>query len=164
MTRRTLLPLSLIALLAALSLGLVTLAQTTVAAPDNGVVSAPSAYGFDETIRRIKADIAAKGITFFLEIDQQKLAADAGIALPGRSTLLIFGNPALGTQFITSRREAGIDWPVRLLITEDDATGKVLAIYNDFDWIARRHGIADRAEQFAMATGVITSILGSVAR
>ena len=34
---------------------------------------------FRETIARIKQDIATKGITFFLAVDQSKLAADAGI-------------------------------------------------------------------------------------
>jgi uncharacterized protein (DUF302 family) len=48
-----------------------------------------------EAIIRIKADIAAKGIRFFDEIDQSKLAADAGIKLRP-STLLVFGNPPLG--------------------------------------------------------------------
>jgi uncharacterized protein (DUF302 family) len=37
---------------------------------------------------------------FFGEIDQSKLAAGAGITLRP-STLLTFGNPPLGTQFIT---------------------------------------------------------------
>jgi len=57
-----------------------------------------------EAITRIKADIAGKGIKFFMEIDQSKLAADAGIKLRP-STLLVFGNPPLGTQFITSKSE-----------------------------------------------------------
>lgn len=53
-----------------------------------------------EAIIRIKADIAVKGVKFFDEIDQSKLAADAGIKL--RPSTLPFGNPPLGTQFITS--------------------------------------------------------------
>ena len=58
----------------------------------DGVVTVKSAYGMDETIRRIKDDIAGKKIMFFAQIDQAKLAADAGIALRP-STQLIFGNP-----------------------------------------------------------------------
>jgi uncharacterized protein (DUF302 family) len=56
---------------------------------------------------------------FFLAVDQSKLASDAGIKLRP-STLLVFCNPALGSQFITSNPDAGIDWPVRLLISEDE--------------------------------------------
>src|SRR5262249_49448936 len=86
---------------------------------DNGIVRVKSAVPMSEAIIRIKADIAVKGIKFFDEIDQSKLAADAGIKLRP-STLLVFGNPPLGTQFITSNPNAGLDWPVRLLLTQDD--------------------------------------------
>ena len=130
------------------------------AAQDDGVIRVKSAYPMKETIHRIKADIAAKGITYFQDIDQAKLAAKAGIKLRP-STLLIFGNPGLGTQFITAKPEAGLDWPVRLLVTQDEA-GQVWAVYTDFKWIAARHGIRDRDEQFATATGVIASITSSI--
>lgn len=129
-------------------------------AADNGVVRVKSAYPIDETIARLKADIAAKGIRFFAEIDQSRLAADAGIELR-RSTLLEFGNPPLGTQFITANPDAGLDWPVRLLVTQDER-GDVWAVYSDFDWIARRHAITNRAEQFRTATGVVGSITSAV--
>jgi uncharacterized protein (DUF302 family) len=132
------------------------------AAATNGVVRVKSVYRFGETIARLKADIAAKGIKFFDEIDQAKLAAAAGIALKP-STLLIFGNPPLGTQFITANPDAGLDWPVRLLVSED-GTGQVWAAYSDFGWIAQRHGIANRGDQFAMATTVIASITSSVTK
>ena len=130
------------------------------AAQDDGVIRVKSAYPMKEAIHRIKADIAAKGITYFQDIDQAKLAAKAGIKLRP-STLLIFGNPGLGTQFITAKPEAGLDWPVRLLVTQDEA-GQVWAVYTDFKWIAARHGIRDRDEQFATATGVIASITSSI--
>jgi uncharacterized protein (DUF302 family) len=127
---------------------------------DNGIVSVKSAVPMAEAISRIKADIAGKGIKFFMEIDQSKLAADAGIKLRP-STLLVFGNPPLGTQFITSNPNAGLDWPVRLLLTQDD-NGDVWAVWTDFEWIARRHGIRDRDAQFKMATKVVQSITSTI--
>ena len=114
-----------------------------------------------ETIARLKADIAAKKIRFFAEIDQAGLARKAGIALRP-STLLIFGNPPLGTQFLTSNPDAGLDWPVRVLVQQDE-TGAVSVAYTDFDWIARRYGIEDREAQFKMASTVIGSITSSIA-
>src|SRR3974390_2136152 len=86
---------------------------------DNGIVRVKSAVPMAEAIIRIKADIVAKGIKFFDEIDQSKLAAEAGIKLRS-STLLVFGNPPLGTQFITANPNAGLDWPVRLLVTQEE--------------------------------------------
>lgn len=129
-------------------------------AGDDGIVRVRSAYPIGETIERLKKDIAGKGIKFFSEIDQAKLAADAGIKLKP-SVLLIFGNPPLGTQFITANANAGLDWPVRLLVFENEK-GEVWTAYTDFDWIARRHGITNRKDQFKMASGVIASITSSV--
>jgi len=127
---------------------------------NDGIVRVKSIYPFAETIERLKKDIVAKGIKFFSEIDQARLAADAGIKL-NPSTLLVFGNPPLGTQFMTANPNAGLDWPVRLLVIEDSAGG-VWTIYTDFAWIAERHGIVNRDEQFKMASMVIASITSSV--
>jgi hypothetical protein len=51
--------------------------QPASAAEDDGIVKFKSAYDMPETIKRMKKDIADKGIMFFDEIDQSKLAADA---------------------------------------------------------------------------------------
>jgi len=127
----------------------------------DGIVRVKSAYAMGETISRIKRDIADKGIRFFSGIDESKLAADAGIKLRP-STLLVFGNPPLGTQFITSNPNAGLDWPVRLLVAQDD-DGSDWTVYTDFGWIAKRHGIVDREAQFKRASEVIGAITSSVA-
>jgi hypothetical protein len=50
---------------------------------------------------------------------------------------------------------------VRLLVFQNDK-GEVWAAYTDFDWIARRHGIESRNDQFKMASAVIESITSSV--
>src|SRR4051812_20404141 len=81
-----------------------------VPAATSGIIAIRSAYGIDETVARLKKDIALKGIIFFQEIDQAALAARASIALKP-SILLIFGNPPLGTQFMTANPQAGLDWP-----------------------------------------------------
>jgi uncharacterized protein (DUF302 family) len=128
---------------------------------DDGIIRVKSAYTFDETITRLKADIEKKGIVFFSAVDQAKLGAGANITLKP-STLLMFGNPPLGIQFLTSNPNAGLDWPVRLLVNQDEQ-GQVWAVYTDFAWIARRHGITDRDAQFKMASEVIASITSSVA-
>ena len=129
-------------------------------ASNDGIVSVKSAYSIGETVERLKKDVADKGIKFFDEIDQSKLAADAGIKLRP-SILLVFGNPPLGTQFITANPNAGLDWPVRLLVYENEK-GEVWTAYTDFNWIARRHGIENRNDQFKMASSVIASITSSV--
>jgi uncharacterized protein (DUF302 family) len=125
----------------------------------SGVIVVKSAYDVDQTVERLKKDIAGKGIVFFQQIDQQALAAKAGIELRP-SVLLIFGNPPLGTQFIAANPQAGLDWPVRMLVYRDGA-GAVWIAWTDFAWIARRHGIATRDAQFHMASEVAASIASS---
>jgi uncharacterized protein (DUF302 family) len=128
--------------------------------PNDGLVKVRSAYSMNETVARIRKDIADKGIMFFQEVDQAKLAADAGVKVRP-STLLTFGNPPLGTQFLTSNPYSGLDWPVRLLVLQDEA-GVVWAAYTDFAWIAKRHNIEDRMEQFAKASSVVQSITSTI--
>jgi uncharacterized protein (DUF302 family) len=125
-------------------------------APGEGVIKQRSDYGFDETIARIKADIAAKGIRFFDEIDQTKLGEGANLPL-NRSTLLLFGNPPLGVQFLQSNPVAGLDWPVRMLVTQDD-DGSVWISWTDFRFVASRYQLRDRDAQIQMASEVAASI------
>jgi uncharacterized protein (DUF302 family) len=142
--------------------GFVTPASLHAAASetDDGIVKGKSVYSMAETIDRITQDVATKGIKLFDVIDQAKLAKEAGVDLRP-STLIVFGNPPLGTLFLTAKAESGLDWPVRLLVFED-AEGQVWTAYTDFDWIARRHRIENRTEQFEKARGVIASIVSSV--
>ena len=133
---------------------------STAQAPAAGVIRLKSAYGFDDTVTRIRADIAAKGIQFFIEIDQSKLGDGAKITLPP-SKLLLFGNPPLGVQFLTANPYAGLDWPVRILVHQE-ADGAVWVAYTDFAFIAARYQLKDRDAQIKMASEVAGSIVGSV--
>ena len=128
-------------------------------AQHSGVVTTRSDYNIDETVNRITRDLATKGIRLFDVIDQSALAKEAGVEL-SRSTLIVFGNPPLGTQFLTANPHAGLDWPVRLLVYKD-AKGQVWTAYTDFNWIARWHNIRNRKAQFKMASEVIRSVVGS---
>ena len=125
----------------------------------DGVVRVKSAYGMEDTIARVKRDVADKRIMFFSEINQSELAAKAGIRLRP-STLLVFGNPPLGIKFLTSNPYAGLDWPVRMLVTQDN-DGQVWIAYTDFAWIAHRHNITDRDADFKMASMVAASVAAS---
>lgn len=139
-----------------------TVTSAAVTKAEDGIVKVKSAYSLGDTIARLKQDIAAKGIMFFSEIDQTKLASNAGITVRP-STLLVFGNPPLGTLFLKANANAGLDWPVRLLVIQDEK-GDVYAVYTDFSWIAKRHNITEGTEAFQTASKVIASITSSVAK
>ena len=115
-----------------------------VAAAD-GVVQLRSANGFDDTVARLKADVADPGPAAGRH---QKIR---------RATLILFGNPPLGVQFLQSNPYAGLDWPVRMLVIEN-ADGSVSVAWTDFGFIAHRYRITDRAPQLKMASEVAASI------
>lgn len=136
-------------------------AETIASAPAEGVLRIKSQNGFDETVVKLKADVQAKGIRFFDQIDQSSLGMEAGLET-GRSTLVIFGNPPLGVQFLQSNRYAGLDWPVRMLVVEE-ADGSVWVAWSDFSYVRQRYGITDRDAQFKMAGEVAASIATAAA-
>jgi uncharacterized protein (DUF302 family) len=137
-----------------------TLASSAVSKAEDGIVKVKSVYPLEETIERLKRDLAAKGIAFIPEPDQSRLAANAGIRTQP-SSLLVFGNPAIGTLALTSNPHAGLDWPVRLIVVEDEH-GDVWAVYTNLEEVARRHGIVGHHEAFRRASQVIASIASSV--
>ncbi len=138
-------------------------ANSAASTAESGIIKVKSKYAFAETVTRLKQDVASKGIKFFDEIDQTQLAANAGVKLRP-STLLVFGNPPLGTLFINANPSAGLDWPVRLLVMQDE-NGEVWAAYTDFAHIARRHSIQGKdLDSFKTASGVIASITSSVTK
>ncbi|WEX90642.1 DUF302 domain-containing protein [Sinorhizobium garamanticum] len=147
---------------AALITATTALAQVSMAeaADSDGIVTVKSRYSVSETVHRIKASVEEKGITLFGVIDQAKLGNAAGNEVrPSR--LVMFGNPALGTTFITANPLAGLDWPVRVLVYQAK-DGSVYAAYTDFDWIAKRHRISSRDREFAMASQVIETVTAIV--
>ncbi|MFD1612408.1 DUF302 domain-containing protein [Sphingomonas tabacisoli] len=121
-----------------------------------GVLTQLSDYGFDETVDRLKADIASKGIRFFDAIDQATLGAGANLPIR-RSTLMLFGNPPLGVQFLQANPLAGLDWPVRMLVTEE-ADGQVSLAWTDFAYVQRRYSLTGKDAQLKMASEVAASI------
>ena len=128
----------------------------------DGVVRIRSSHGFDETVARLKAAIAAKGVRYFDAIDQQALGAEANLPI-GKSVIVRFGNPPLGVQFLQANRYAGLDWPVRMLVVEE-ADGSVWLAWTDFKFMAKRYGITTQAAQFKMASEVAGSIAADAAQ
>ncbi|HXZ67198.1 MAG TPA: DUF302 domain-containing protein [Alphaproteobacteria bacterium] len=134
-------------------------APVPLPAVESGVIRVKSIYSVEETVAKIQADVAAKGIKWFGVTDQSQLGADANIKL-NPSMLVQFGNPPLGVQFLTATPYAGLDWPVRMLVFQDDAGGVWIA-YTDFAYIGKRHHIENRDAQLKMASEVAASIASS---
>ena len=126
-----------------LCVAMIALVLTTVTAQaDDGLVKKLSAHSVQTTMDSLENLVRNKGLTVFARIDHAAGAAEVGEEmLP--TQLLMFGNPAIGTNLMTSQRTVGVDLPIKVLIWEEP-DGKVWIAYNDPAYLAERHGIDDR--------------------
>src|SRR5262252_9120037 len=97
-----------------------------------GMATRPSNHGPKETMDRLAAAVAARGMSVMARIDHAAAAAKVGLTL--RPTeVLIFGNPRGGTPLMQSVQTIGIDLPLKALVWQDE-TGKTWLAYNDPTW------------------------------
>ena len=120
---------------------------TTVAAyaADDGLITKPSRYSVKETVSRFEAAVKereAAGFMVFTEIDHAAAAKKFGLDMRPR-TVIVFGNPKLGTPSMVKTPKLAIDVPPKALVWEDDQ-GKVWLSYNSTDYLSNtiypRHG------------------------
>jgi uncharacterized protein (DUF302 family) len=118
-----------------------------------GLVRMPSPRNTAKTVERFEAILKEKGIRLFARVDHAEGAAKAKLMLRP-TTVLIFGNPQVGTPLMQSQQTIGIDLPLRVLVWEDD-NGKTWLAYNDPAFLAKRHEITDRGDTLkAMGAGL----------
>ncbi|MGR5269443.1 DUF302 domain-containing protein [Vibrio astriarenae] len=104
---------------------------------DNGLITIKSHHGVDATVERLENVLDERGMTIFARIDHTKAAEDVGIDL--RPTqLLIFGNPMVGSKLMMCAQSAGIDLPLKALVSQDEQ-GDVWFSYNAPSYLADRH-------------------------
>ena len=127
-------------------------------ARNNGLVQVASHYSVDDTVQRLQAAFAAKGLQVFALVDHSGEAEKVGLQM--RPTkVLIFGSPKAGTPLMVAAPSLAIDLPLRALVAEDVA-GKVSVTYNDPEFLRERHGGA--AELIKNLAGAGTVIAKAV--
>ncbi|MEF8800941.1 MAG: DUF302 domain-containing protein [Halolamina sp.] len=122
---------------------------------DDGLVTVASDESFDATVDRITAAIEESPLTLVTTIDHAANAASADLDLPP-TTLLVFGNPAVGTPLMQASRTVAIDLPQKMLVWEADEETRVA--YNDPTYLAKRHGIDDQADRLEQIRSVLDSL------
>ncbi|MBX9926672.1 MAG: DUF302 domain-containing protein [Hyphomicrobiaceae bacterium] len=127
--------LSLVALV-----GLVAPAVAAEPASVGDLVLKPSKFSVTETVDRLAAALEAKGIKPLARIDHAAAAKAVGLDLKP-TTLLLFGNPKLGTPLMRANPTAAIDLPMRVVAFED-ASGKVMVGYTAPATLKSRHSLA----------------------
>ncbi len=129
--------------LAVLAITIVVSATAFPAFAVDGLITKPSAHSVDATIGRFEAAVKKRGFIVFARLDHAAAAASAGLKMP-RSTVVVFGNPLLGTPIFIRTPTVAIDLPLKAMVWED-STGKVFLSYNSAEFVLgpvyARHGI-----------------------
>jgi uncharacterized protein (DUF302 family) len=127
---------------------------------NEGIVTKASPYIVEETVDRLKAALASKGLTLFALIDHSGEAERAGLTMQP-AKLLLFGSPRAGTPLMVASPLLALDLPLKALVWQD-AGGRVLVSYNSTAYLAARHAIP--SELLPNIAGIDPLIDGVVAQ
>ena len=124
-----------------------------------GIVRLESPYVFADTVQRLLAAFAEKGVKVFATIDQQAEARAAGLAMPP-TTLIVFGNPKAGTPLMLANPQAGVDLPLKVLVCEPEP-GQVAVLFTAASEIIERHSLPpELLSNLVPAERLIAAVLG----
>jgi len=115
-----------------------------------------SPHSVPVTVARLSSAIEGAGAGIAAVVDHAAAAKKAGMELPP-TTLVIFGNPKLGTPLMQENRQIGLDLPMRVLVWQDGDTTRIGYITPES--MASSHGIApDHASirKMTVALGKLT--------
>jgi uncharacterized protein (DUF302 family) len=122
-----------------------------------GLTTVPSNFGPKETMDRLETEIRTKGLEVFARIDHAAGATEVGLNL--RPTeLIIFGNARGGTPLMQAVQTIGIDLPLKALVWKD-AAGRTWLSYNEPNWIAQRHSVANAEQVVNNLAAVLNAIV-----
>lgn len=126
-------------------------------AGDHIVVTKVSPWSMADTVARLSAVVAARGLKVFAVIDDSDEARQVGLAL--RDTkLFIVGSPKLTTAVIDAAPLAALDLPLRVVVWEDGYQTKVS--YPSPAEVARRYGLnADLASALEAIDAWTTAVV-----
>jgi len=126
----------------------------------DGLVTRPSAHSVDSTMDRFEAAVKKRGFMVFTRLDHAAAAESVGLKMP-RSTVIVFGNPRLGTPVFIRTPSVAIDLPLKAMVWED-ASGNVFLSYNSAEYlygtIYVRHGAAYDKAGVEKVGGVLSAI------
>ncbi len=135
------------------------LASTVSASAVDGLITKPSAYPATETLDRLEAALKERGFIIFTRLDHAAAAESVGLKMP-KSTVLVFGNPHLGTPVFIKHPTLAIDLPLKALVWED-ASGKASLSYNSAQYVLvtiyGRHGAPTNPEAITRLESVLSA-------
>ncbi len=120
------------------ALGVSSAAAQDRAEASEGMIAYKSDAGFASTLGRVEPAVEARGLFVMKVLDHTAAAEQVGRDL-SPNTVVLFGNPKIGSQVMTCAPRAGIDLPQKLMVWEEDRA--VYVAYNDPQHLVWRHSI-----------------------
>ncbi len=123
-------------------------------ANDKLVVTKSSPWSFADTVTRLSATVAARGMKVYAVIDHSDEASRVGLELSD-TKLFIIGSPSTSTPVIDAAPLAALELPLRVLVWEDGFQTKVS--YPSPTEVARRYGLDDDLAAALASIDAVTS-------
>jgi uncharacterized protein (DUF302 family) len=123
------------------------------------VVTKVSRQPVPDTVAKLTAMIAAKGMRLFAVIDQAAEARQAGLTLR-ETTLVLFGSPAAGTPVMAAAPLSALDLPLKVLVWADGDQTKV-SYYAPAALAASHHLTADLAANLSGIDALTDALVAS---
>lgn len=119
------------------------------------LITKSSPHSVADTVSKLTAAVEAAGGTVFAVVDHAGGAAKVGSEL-APSTLVILGNPKIGTPIMQNNILAGLDLPLRVLVYEEARQTKVA--YLDPDVLKARYEISGADDIFVKVAGALNKL------
>lgn len=131
------------------------------AAAREGWIIKDSPASVEKTADQLETAIENAGATVFARVDHAGGAKSIDAELTDM-TLVIFGNPKIGTPILQAEPHAGLDLPIRVLIWSDEGQTKIG--YLDPAALQARYSVEGADQSFAMMKGALEKLTAAAAQ
>lgn len=121
----------------------------------SGLITINSNFSVKKTTENLVNALETKGMTVFTVIDHQQGAIKVGKQLRP-TTVVLFGNPKIGTPMMNCAQSMAIDLPQKALIWKSE-DGQVRYAYNNPDYLANRHHLEGCDKALAKVKGALAN-------
>ena len=126
-----------------------------------GIIQIKSTHDFDTTYSKLRTLLDNNSmIGIVAELDHQKNAARVDLEL-GKTRMILFGNPRLGTPLMKTNILISLDLPQKFIVREQD--GQVYIAFNDPAYLKDRHQIEGKDEVFEKISGALNKLANAAA-
>ena len=125
-----------------------------------GIVTSPSPFSVEETLKRLQEIIHSRNLTLFANIDHSGEAKRVGLSMQ-EAHVLIFGNPKGGTPLMVASPLLALDLPLKVLVWQG-ADEQVWVSTNSAAYLRDRYTIpAELVGNIAVVDAIIQQALQS---